>query len=52
LTGPYVYSINSIAGQINIFKKRKQMHRPINLINIDQSLKKVLRKCNRPVSEF
>ena len=29
------------------------MHRPINLINIEQSLKKKsVQKCNRPVSEY
>ena len=28
------------------------MHRPINLINIEQSLKKSVQICNRPLSEY
>jgi hypothetical protein len=44
LTGPEVYSINSIAGQIDILNKVKTVHRPINLINIEQSLKKSVKK--------
>ena len=34
------------------FEEGKKMHRPINLINIEQSLKKIVQKCNRPVSKY
>jgi hypothetical protein len=46
----FFYKFNCWANRY--FEEGKTMHRPINLINIEQSLKKIVQKCNRPVSKY